>query len=69
MKEGNEKIRFHARQGLVIFGIYILSALPLIGGLLFLIAMILTLIGVLKTYKGEKYKIPYIYDLSTKINF
>lgn len=69
MKEGNDKIRFHARQGLVIFILYILSVLPIIGGVLFLAAMVLTIIGVVKTYKGERYKIPYIYDLSTKISF
>lgn len=69
IKEDNQDVRFHAKQGLVIFGLYILSFLPYIGVLFLFLALIATLIGAAKAYKGEKYKIPYIYDVSKKINF
>ena|SRR3990167_9058261 len=71
IREDSENIRFHAKQGVVIFAFYLLAIIPIpfVNLLLVTIGFILTLIGSSKAYKEEKYKIPYIYDLSKKINF
>lgn len=69
VREDSEEIRFHSKQGVIIFLFYLASVLPLIGLLFLIVGLTLSIIGASKAYKGIKYKIPYIYDLSRKINF
>jgi|694.fasta_scaffold01486_22 uncharacterized membrane protein len=69
VREDSEDIRFHSKQGVIIFLFYLASVFPLIGLLSLLAGLTLSIVGASKAYKGIKYKIPYIYDLSRKINF
>ena len=67
----DEFVKFHARQGFVLFIIEVALVLviwiPFIGWLLGLVVGIVALVGVLKALNGEKWEIPYIYNLSKKI--
>jgi uncharacterized membrane protein len=70
----DENLRFHARQGLVLFLIEIIAALFLIPALstLFWKAILIGCIGsaitgVLFALQGKKYKLPIISDLAEKI--
>ena len=69
VKNDDSFIQFHSKQGIVIFGIFLFSFLPIIGYIPLLISLILIIIGASKAYKGYKYKFPYLYDLSTHIDF
>jgi uncharacterized membrane protein len=67
----DEFVKFHARQGFVLFVIEVVLAIlmwiPVIGWLLGLIVGIVAIIGFIKALNGEKWEIPYIYNLSKKI--
>lgn len=70
----DENLRFHARQGLVLFLIEIIAALFLIPALssLFWKAILIGCIGsavagILFSLQGKKYRLPIIADLADKI--
>ena len=73
-KKDSKFAQFHAKQGLVLFGIeliaYVLSLLfyfLFIGQLISIALVVISIIGIIKAYNGEWYKMPYIYDWSQKI--
>lgn len=65
--------QFHAKQGIVLFGLEIIaftfSWFPVIGQLTVLALILISIMGVIKTYNEEWWEIPFIYDLSKKIKF
>ncbi len=67
-KKHSKFCQFHAKQGLILFILSFLSWFPLIGWLLGLAIIVVSIIGILKTLEGTWWKIPYIYELSKKIN-
>jgi uncharacterized membrane protein len=64
--------QFHAKQGVILFGVEILamfvSWFPILGQLLMLALLVVSVIGIIKALNGEWWKIPYIYEWSKKIN-
>ncbi len=72
LKRRSKFAQFHAKQGLVLFGIEIVVSLfvwiPLLGQIISLALLIVCVVGVIKTLNGEWWKIPYIYNWSKKIN-
>lgn len=69
LKKDDEYIRFHARQGMVLFAASLLWIVPIVGWIVGMVAFVLALIGALKAYMGEKFKIPVVGDLAEKISF
>lgn len=69
LKKDDSYVQFHSRQGIVLFGLSLVGMVPFIGWPIGLIALVLIVIGALKAYQGEKYKMPLISDLAEKINF
>jgi uncharacterized membrane protein len=70
LKKDDEYVKFHAKQGMVIFGAsLILWLIPIIGWLLNIAVLVAVIIGAFKAYQGEKFKFPLIGDLAEKINF
>ncbi|MCK5415804.1 hypothetical protein KAI92_00060 [Candidatus Parcubacteria bacterium] len=65
--------QFHAKQGLVIFALETVGVLfywfPLFGQVLALAFLVISVLGAVKAYNGEWWKIPYVYDWSKKIKF
>ena len=69
LKKDDEFVKFHAKQGTVIFvASIILWFIPIIGWLLQIAVLIAVVIGFLKAYSGERFKLPVIGDLADKIN-
>jgi uncharacterized membrane protein len=70
-KKDSKFAQFHAKQGLVLFGIELIASIlfwfPVFGQLLSIVLVIVSVIGIIKAYNGEWYKMPYIYDWSLKI--
>ena len=69
LKKDDSFVQFHAKQGMVIFGISLIGLFPVLGWPLELLALVLIIIGGLKAYQGEKYKIPLVSEVAQKINF
>ncbi|MFH1837006.1 MAG: hypothetical protein ABH862_02670 [Candidatus Omnitrophota bacterium] len=70
MKKQDEFIKFHARQGLMLFilevGIWIVSVLPIFGGIIYTLGMLicgmLSLVAIVQVLMGKKWKMPIIGD-------
>ena len=75
-KKDSEYVKFHAKQGTVIFiGEVILGVvasftwdLSFLWGLIWLVFIIVSAVGFIKAYSGEKYRVPLVADLADKIN-
>jgi uncharacterized membrane protein len=63
--------QFHGRQGFVLFVIWLISSfffwIPFLGAIHFLFLLCVTVLGFVKAYNGEFFRIPVIYDWSLKI--
>jgi uncharacterized membrane protein len=70
-KRDSEYAQFHAKQGLVLFGIELLASLfvwfPVFGQLFMLVLLVISVMGVVKTLNEEWWEIPFIYEWSKKI--
>lgn len=71
IEKDNKKIRFHAMQSIVTFGLATLvSMVPVVGWMLsplvWLVAFILWLVLIVKAYQGEMFKLPVIGDFAAK---
>lgn len=75
MKKEDEFVKFHARQGLMLFiveiGVGIIGILPLIGFFVSTIGMlicgILSLVGIIQVLMGNKWEMPVIGEWAKKI--
>ena|SRR3990167_1533559 len=69
LKKDDAFVKFHAQQGMVLFALSIVGVVPVIGWPIGLVAFVLVVIGALKAYQGEKFRIPVIADIAAKIDF
>lgn len=76
-KKDNEFIQFHAKQGLVLFiistAVWIISipfmfVLIFVNWIVYLALFIAVVVGFIKAYNGERYRIPVVADIADKIN-
>lgn len=71
LKRDSKFVQHHAKQGLILFIIEVLISfvmwIPIIGQLLFLIALITAIIGFIKAINGELWEAPVLYNWSKKI--
>lgn len=68
LKRNSEFAQFHAKQGLVLFILSLLTIIPVIGWILSLVLIIVSVISIVKTLNGEWFKIPFVYEWSEKFN-
>ncbi len=62
-------VKFHAKQGLVLFFIeVILSLIPIIGWFFIIVPIVLSILGIKSVLREEMWEIPYINKISKKIN-
>ncbi|MDD3284337.1 MAG: hypothetical protein PHZ07_01960 [Patescibacteria group bacterium] len=68
----DEFVRFHAKQGFVLFVIEVLLVfvgwIPIIGQILIVLIIITAVLGFRSAIEGKKWEIPFVYELSKKIN-
>lgn len=77
LKKNSAFAQFHGKQALVLFimemAACILKAVPALGDLVFTVAFvlfgILSLVGVMKVLMGERWEMPVIYDIASRISF
>jgi len=69
VKKEDPYVQFHAKQGVVLFlASIVLWIIPIIGWLLNIAVTIAIIIGFIKAYQGEEYRLPLVADLADKIN-
>ena len=76
MKKEGEFVRFHVRQGLMLFiveiGIAIIGIIPLLGPIIYMLGILvcglLSLAGIVQVLMGNRWKIPVIGEWAEKIN-
>ncbi len=66
-KRNSKFCQFHAKQGLILFVFSFVSWFPVFGWILCLALILVSIMGVKKTYDEEYWEIPYIYNWSKKI--
>lgn len=73
VKKDDSFVSFHAKQGVVIFAFSLISIIPIVGWLIspfvLIVSAILMLVGALKAYRGEKFRIPVVAELADKVKF
>lgn len=76
VKKDSDYVRFHARQGVVLFGASVILSiigiplvflLPIIW-LLNLVILVAVIVGFVQALGGKRYKMPVVGDLAEKIN-
>jgi len=76
LKKENKFVLFHSKQGLVLFiaeaAALLINIIPVLGQVVFaivyLVAGIYSLVGIIKVLMGEYWKAPYVSDIAEKIN-
>ena len=63
--------QFHAKQGVVLaaawFVVSVLQVIPILGQLLALAVFVVNMMAIIKTWNGEAWEIPYLYDWAQKL--
>lgn len=60
-------VRYHATQFAFLNAIYILALIPFLFGIGSLLVVVLLVLGLIKTSKGERFDIPYLSELALKV--
>lgn len=68
IKKDDEFVKFHARQGLILFIASFVGVIPFIGWFIWLIVVVFDIVGFIKALSGERYKVPVVGDIAEKIN-
>ncbi|MCD4694008.1 hypothetical protein K8R62_01485 [bacterium] len=68
LKRKSEFAQFHAKQGMMMFLLSLLTIIPLFGQLLFFVLLIVSVVSIVKVVNGEWWEIPFVYDWSKKFN-
>lgn len=72
----SEYVKWHAKQGLVLFGAAIvlsfLNVIPVVGQIVFCLGslgvFVLSIMGIVKALAGQRWRMPLLADLADKIN-
>lgn len=69
VKRNDEFIQFHARQGVVLLIISAFGLIPVIGWIVWCLAILGMVIGLYHAWRGERYEIPFVFGWSEKLKF
>lgn len=65
-RKNNEYIRFHANQGFLLFIVSLFWWFPVVGQVAMIAAVILAIMGIVKSLQGEKWTLPLVGDIAAK---
>lgn len=67
IEKDSKFVKFHAMQSIITFGAcVILGFIPVIGWIIWILALVLWILLMVKAYQGQKFKLPLIGDLAEK---
>lgn len=67
VRKDDEFVKFHAKQGLILFIASFIGVIPVIGWVVWLVVVVFDIIGFIKALSGERYRVPLVGDLAEKI--
>ena len=68
LKRSDPFVRFHSRQGLILFAASVVfSFIPILGWFLNIIVFLVVLVAFVRALSGEQWKIPYVSDLADRV--
>lgn len=72
-RKNDPYVSYHARQGLVVFLGYIISAIasfwvPVLGNIFGLLLILISIFGVVQAVQGKRWHIPVITDIANKFS-
>ncbi|MFA5399604.1 MAG: DUF4870 domain-containing protein [Dehalococcoidia bacterium] len=67
IEKDSQFVKFHAMQSIITFGAcVILGFIPVIGWIIWILALVMWILLMVKAYQGQKFKLPLIGDLAEK---
>ncbi len=69
IKRNDEYVHFHAKQAVILTFLTIFWWIPILGQLLFVLAIIGMIVGFIQAWQGKRYQLPVVYGWSQKIHF
>jgi uncharacterized membrane protein len=67
IEKDNKFVKFHAMQAIVTFGaLTILSFIPVVNWFVWILALVLWIVLMVKAYQNQKFKLPGVGDLAEK---
>ena len=65
-RKNNDYVRFHANQGFLLFILSLFWWFPVLGWLLSIVVLVLVIIGILKSFQGEEWSLPFVASAAKK---
>ena len=69
VKKDDSYVKFHSKQGLVLFIAAFLGVIPVVGWIVSIAVLIMAIMGFVNALQGKQTKLPVIGDLAEKFNF
>ncbi len=69
IKRHDEYIQFHAKQGVILWIASLFAFIPGLGFIIWALSIAGMVIGFINAWQGKRNKLPFVYNLSRKINF
>jgi len=67
IEKDSKFVKFHAMQSIITFGAcFILAFIPIVNWIIWVVALVLWILLMVKAYQGQKFKLPVIGDLAEK---
>ncbi len=67
VKRNDEFIQFHAKQGIILLLLSILGFIPVLGWIIWALAVAGMVVGFIHAWQGKRYELPLVYGWSQKI--
>jgi uncharacterized membrane protein len=67
VRRGDTFIQFHAKQGVILLILSIFGFIPVIGWIVWILAVVGMIFGFINAWQGREYRLPIVYEWSTKI--
>lgn len=68
LKRDSKFAQWHAKQGLILFILELFAFIPFFGQILFVVAVILAILGVINAWNGKYWVMPFFGKYTSKLN-
>lgn len=67
VKRNDDFVQFHAKQGVILLLLSILGFIPVLGWILWALAVAGMVVGFINAWQGKRYQLPLVYGWSQKV--
>lgn len=68
VKKNDDFVQFHAKQAIILFLLSLLGFIPVIGWIVWALAIAGMVVGFIQAWKGKRFELPLVYGWSKHIN-